>query len=126
MADTTELTPSQERFLHALLILPSITAAAEQAGIAERTARRWYALDHFQETFQAAKKQVFEHALDRLQTGMGKAIDALERNISEEAPPPVQVHAAQIILKQGIELHKMSDLERKIAALEQVLKDKTE
>lgn len=107
-----------------MLSLPSIVAAAQAAGVNDKTARRWLKLPHFQAAYKAAQKALFDEALSALLSGVDTAINTLKRNMtSEDVPPSTQVRAAQIWLEQAISLHKMSDLEQKIAELELFMKE---
>src|SRR5438067_2162002 len=121
--EETALTPKQELLITALLTPLSIVTAAKAAGIAEKTARRWLKLPHFQAAYQAAQKSLFNQALTGLMQKVDKAIETLDRNMdSKETPASTQVRAAQIMLEQAINVHKMSELEAKYAELEQLVK----
>lgn len=120
---TTELTPKQERLIEALLAGHNITLAAKVAGVADKTARRWLKLAHFQAAYKAAQKQIFDQALAGLMLKVDKAIACLDRNMDgEEVPASTQVRAAQIVIEQAVANYKMSELEAKYAELEQLVK----
>lgn len=119
----TELTPKQELLIEALLAGHNITLAAKVSGVADKTARRWLKLPHFKAAYKAAQKQVFDQALQGLMFKVEKAIHTLDRSMdSEDAPPGVQVRAAQLILEQAINVHKAEELEQRVIHLEERLK----
>lgn len=125
--DRTEkkLTAKQQDFIAALLSQPSIIAAARSIDLPEATAHRWLKLEHFQEAYHNAKQERFTTALEMLQAGVAVAIKTLHRNMtSEEAPPAVQIRAAQIWLEQALRIHEMSELEKKIADLEEIVMER--
>lgn len=127
--DTSEpvLTPKQQKLITSLLAGCTIIDAAQESGISEKTAHAWLKLPHVTTAYHEAQQQVFDEALRLLMLDTTDARLTL-RTIMQDtsAPHGNRVRAAQILLEQSIELHKLSDLERKLAVLEQVVKDKTE
>jgi phage terminase small subunit len=122
--DRNQLTSKQEAFLAAYLACSNITVAARTCGMAEKTARRLVKQSDFQEAYRAAKRELFNQALDGLREHVDKAINTLVRHMSaEETPAGAQIRAAQIYLEQAINVHKMSELEEKYAELERLVKD---
>lgn len=123
--DEKKLTAKQDAFIVALLSKPSLVAAARSIDVPEVTARRWFKLDHFQKAYRDAQQERFTDALSLLQTGVSVAIKALHKHMTnKDTPPAVQVRAAQIWLDQAISLHKMSELEQKIADLEEIVQER--
>ncbi|SRR6266568_1222507 len=122
---TTEdqpLTPKQDMVIELLLAGVNITGAAKQAGIAEKTARRWLKLPHFQQAYRIAQHSLFDQALTGLMNKVDKAINTLDRNMtSEDAPASTQVRAAQITIEQSISIYKTQQLEERISELERIL-----
>jgi|SRR5215472_13974997 len=118
-----QLNAKQEAFLVAYLACSNITVAAKTAGMADITARRLVKLPAFQDAYKAAKSELFNQALDGLREHVEKAIKTFARHMdAEETPPAAQIRAAQIVLEQAINVHKMSELEAKYAELEQLVK----
>src|SRR4051794_26526076 len=87
----------EEAALVALLSEPTIAAAATQAGIGESTLLRWMAEPEFKARYRAARRQVVESAIGRLQAVATKAVDTLERNLACGIPA-VEVGAAKAVL----------------------------
>lgn len=120
-----KLSAKQEAFIAALLSQPSIIAAARSIDLPEATAHRWLKLDHFKEAYHAAKQDRFTSALEMLQAGVSVAIKTLHKNMtSDDVPAGVQLRAAQIWLATAIDIHKMSELEQKIAELEEIVMER--
>lgn len=116
------LSPKQEMLIAELIGGNNITIAAKVAGIGDKTARRWLKLPHFQQAYKAAQKQVFETALAALLLKVEKAVDTLDRNMdSVEAPAAAQIRAAQIVLEQANNVHKMREMEERLGALENLV-----
>jgi hypothetical protein len=119
--ENSELTPKQEQFIAALVAGNTIVVASAVVGITERTAYRWFQLPHFNAAYKAVKQFAFDEALEGLRDCTKEAIDTLKLNL--KAPEPaVQVRAAHILLTQGMQVHKMEQLETRIQDLEEALK----
>ena len=96
---------------------PTIESAAKQADIGESTLRRWLAEPEFKAKYRAARRQVVEAAIGRLQSVATKAVDALERYLSCGIPA-VEVGAAKSVLDQAIKAVELVDLVERVEALE--------
>jgi phage terminase small subunit len=121
----TMLTAKQETFILAMLSAPSIVEAARIAGIGEKTGRRWLKLPHVHQAYQAAQQEVFEDCLTTLKLTMHDAVLTLRQAIKDtEIPASTRVRAAQIIIEQALELHKVAELEQQIAELQELVKDR--
>lgn len=112
----------KEKAITALLSLPTVTAAAAEVGVTERTIRRWLADDpEFIAEYRQARSAAFQAALSRLQALAGDAVECLERNLKAEAEG-VQVRAALGVL----ELAKgaaADDLAERLATLETLVRE---
>jgi hypothetical protein len=71
-----------EALIAALLSESTQEAAAAKAGISERKARNWLARSDFVAAYRAARRQVVEQAVARLQ--QAAAVDALTANLTAE------------------------------------------
>ena len=117
------LTTKQEQLIMLLVSGVNVSAAAHNASIGERTAYRWLKLPHFQAAYKAAQRQLFDQALTGLMLKVDKAITTLDRHMDgEDTPASSQIRAAQLVLEQAINIHKMAELEAKYAELEQLVK----
>lgn len=125
ISDQEKTTPKQDTFIQSLLAGNSIVTSAKAVGIAEKTAHLWLKLPSVQKAYRDAQHHVFDEALTGLMLDVGEARATLVAIMKDdEATPSVRVRAAQIILERAIEIHKVSELEEKIAELEQLVKER--
>jgi len=117
----------QERAISALLNAPSLREAAKEAGISEATLHRWLKEDDFQTSYRAAKKELVNHAICRLQRAAGKAVDALKEIIEDKKnPASSRVSAAKTILETSIKAFEIEELEKRISAIEKLVQEREE
>ena len=112
----------QARAISALLGEPTIARAAEKAGVAESTLRRWIAGPEFAAEYRAARRAVVEGAIGRVQQAATLAVDALARNLTCGIPA-VEVGAAKAVLDQAMKGVELLDLAERVAALERANDD---
>jgi hypothetical protein len=103
MSGRTKLNRKQESAIAALLTAPTHAAAAAAAGVGEATLYRWLKLPEFRWAFRNARRRLVDDAVVRLQAATGRAVDALERNLTA-GQPAVQVRAAVAVLDQLVKL----------------------
>lgn len=114
----TKVSPHQDRAIVGLLRERSTAAAADYAGVNERTLRRWMAEDEgFIEAYREARRRALEHAIARLERASAKAADALEGNL-DCGKPSVVARSAVAILTLAMRGHEMTDVERRLEELE--------
>ena len=116
-----KLSRKQEDLLAALLVSPSVNAAAKSSGISESTARRWLQLPDFASAYRAARREGVTHAVALLQRNAGAAVAAILRNLKEDQPPQIQLRAAELALKFSMEGIELEDLAARVAELEERL-----
>jgi len=86
---------TQERAILALLSEKTLGAAAQSAGIGERTLRRWLTEDaEFAADYDAARLATFKAVMSRVQAMSAKAVDTLEDLLNAEKHPSVRLGAA--------------------------------
>jgi hypothetical protein len=121
MAGTEEknLTSKQLKLLLNLLSAPTISLAAKEAGIGERTAFRFLADPIFQRHYQKAKRQQVGQAISRLQQVSGEAVSTLTTIAADpEAPASSRVSAARVILETAFRGTELEALESRLEELE--------
>lgn len=119
-----KLSMKQQRLITALCSGHTITAAARIADCNEKTAHIWLKQTHVQAAYQEAQNEMFSQALKSLLHVVEDAVKTLKTiMIDQDQPASARIRAAQILLEQAIEIHKVSDLEAKIAELEQAVKE---
>lgn len=110
----------EEAAIAALLLLPTIKAAAKHAAISEATLRRWMADPGFAEAYRAERRAALERATGQLQAA---AVDAavvlrlVARDVA--APAAARVTAASRILELAYRASELEDFEGRITELEQ-------
>jgi transposase-like protein len=114
-----KLSHKQERAIAALLVAPSVTAAAQQIGVNENTLLRWLKDAAFQTTYRDARRAVVQHAIVQVQRATAEAVETL-RNVMQaaDAPASAKVSAAKAILETAVKAVELEDLEARITALE--------
>ena len=107
----------QEQALAALLVAPTIRAAADQAGLGEATLRRWLRDPDFAAAYREARYRVVEAAHVSLVSAVEEAVCGLRRNLTC-GTPSVEVRAAVAVLDQANRAHELLDLAGRVARLE--------
>ncbi len=114
----------QGRAISALLQAQSLKEAAKEAGISEATLHRWLKDEAFQMAYRAAKKEVVDHAICRLQQSSGKAVKALVEILEyAKNPASARVSAARTILETSMKAVELEDLEKRISDLEKIVRE---
>ena len=107
----------REEAILALLIEPTIEAAAKRAGVSDVTLWRWMQEPDFRDRYRQARRQVLEGAIASLQQSAGEAATTLRALLKAESES-VRLGAARAILDQATKGADLLDLEARIAALE--------
>lgn len=111
------LNPTQQKALAALLTCPTKTAAAQKAGIAVMTMRRYLANPEFQQEYRRAFSELVTDATRQAQQALSPALSALRDIVedSEEAASS-RIGAARALLEYGLRLTEFSDILRDLEA----------
>ena len=110
----------KEQAVVALLVQPTISEAAKQVGIGERTLLRWMKRDDFQAIYRAARREVMSQAIAHLQQATVEAVATLRSVMkNESAPASAKVTAARIILDLALKVAEVEDLGQRLTTLEQ-------
>jgi hypothetical protein len=114
-----KMSRKQEALISGLLIKGTIAAAAAEAGIGERTARRWLQEKSFLIAYRAARQQLVEHSVARLQKAMQFSCTAL-LEILKNGSESNRLTAAKVILDYGLKgmdtdiLSRLEELEKRL------------
>jgi len=106
----------------ALLTEPTIVAAAQMVGVSEKTLDRWLADPTFAATYRAARKKVFDQAVNTLRAASTEAVQTL-RDALSDVSSSIRLRAALGILDFGIKITEMTDIEERLTALERRAQD---
>jgi hypothetical protein len=118
---TDPLAPRQHQAITALLTERTQADAAAKAEVAEQTLRRWLATDRaFLAAYRAARRQVMDGVIGRLQQAGAAAVDALERNLTCGKPAD-EVRAAVAVLGHAARGLEVADLLERVEDLERLL-----
>jgi len=126
LKDSAEkLPPRQEQALAALLTSPSVREAAEVVKVSEGTIWRYLRDPAFSARYKAARRDVTEHLIMRLQAASTKAAKVLISVAEDgEAPSSARVSAARAIIENALKGAELRDLMERIEALEAAQKGK--
>jgi F420-0:gamma-glutamyl ligase len=102
----------------------SVGAAAEQAGVTDRTVRRKLSDPEFRRQVADLRGELMSRALDRMTDNMTRAADVLA-GLLDEQNPAVRLRAARSLLTLGLRLRDSIDLNNRIRDLEDELARKT-
>lgn len=115
-----ELTPRQEKAVHALLAAKTMDEAAQVAGCDPKTLWRWRKEPEFRAALDAARRELFSAAADKLRLGAGEAVAALRRVLADpETAPAVVVQSAAVILSHCFRAVELADISERLDALEE-------
>ncbi len=117
MIQRTDLSERQRKALDALLATPTITAAAERAGVGRATLYRYMGDADFAAVYREERGLLVDQAVAGLQKiGVG-AVSVLARNFQAENPH-VQLRAARTALEFMFKATELYDIEERLRALE--------
>ncbi len=125
MSGWTKLPHKQEMLIAALLTEPTHAAAAVKAGVSEATLHRWLRHPEFQAAYRLARRGIVESAIGRLQQATGRAVEALERNLTC-GHAGSEIRAALGVLDQALKAVELIDLAGRIEELERRILNKPE
>jgi hypothetical protein len=106
----------------ALLTERTIEEAADRAGVSARTLKNWLAEPDFCAAYRAARRQLVEGAVGRLQEASGKAVDALVA-LLDCGHAPTRARAAMGILERSVRAIETTDLMERLEAMERRLSE---
>jgi len=116
------LTSKQKKGLAALLTRPTITAAAAQAGVTEKTLYRWLGQPAFSAELKAKQVGIIDAAAGGLVAGLTQALDTLAELMTDGHGENVRRSAASEWLDQCLMIRENTDLERRLTELERQVK----
>lgn len=114
---------ANEALILALASGVTVEAAARQAGVSERTAHRRMKDPSFRQRIHQVRAEMVGQGAGRLTAAAMNAIDTLQGLLAAESES-VRLGAATKIIELGSKLREGAEMEERIAALEQALRDK--
>lgn len=120
MPQNDTLTQQQQRAINALLVSPSLTAAAKSTGVARKTLYRWMEDPAFRAALDAAESEVLDGVSRRLLALAEKAADKLDA-LLDSSNDNVRLRAASVTLDILMRLRELRDVERRLTELERMM-----
>ena len=96
-----------------------MSAAAQKAGVAERTLYRWRQDEAFRREVDQARADMFSRALGCMAEGAASAALVLRHLCLKAKSENVKLGAARALLEQGPKLRDSVELEERLRALEE-------
>lgn len=113
------MTSNQKRALAALVKTRSIREAAAQAGIDERSIRRYLKDPDFLQEYRQIQAEILTDARESAQGSIAPALETLQEICTDtEARNSDRITAAKTLLEWACRLTELTDLEERITALE--------
>ena len=123
MSDNGRLTERQQRVIPHLLASPSTEEACRRAKINKTTVYEWLKEETFRQELKRQRDAVIERALDNLKANISKATETLVKLLDSDKEP-IQARAAEDIIEFTQKALEHEDLEKRIGALEESIKQK--
>jgi hypothetical protein len=112
-----KLIRKHEQAVAALLVEPTMAAAAARYGVGQTTLRRWLQAPTFNDAYRSARRTVVDGTVAALQQPAGDAVACQRRNLTC-GQAGVEVRAATAILEQVLSTADRADLEARLRRLE--------
>jgi AcrR family transcriptional regulator len=103
-----------------LLSIPAEVACRE-AKISKQTVYRWFKNAAFNDELQKLRNESFEAASSKVRLGAEGAVDVFLKLMEGAEDEPLRIRCAQTILSHAVELRKLEGLEKRLAAIEEVI-----
>ena len=117
--ETAPLKGKQSKAIDALVSCDTVEGACKVAGVSKSTIYRYMKDPAFDKELKAAKRQLVNRAILRLQQTTGDAARALaEICRDKDAPASSRVTAAKAILDGALKAVEIEDIEQRITTLE--------
>jgi hypothetical protein len=125
MTTEARITPKQEKAIIALLSEPTLKAAAEKAGITEKTLWGWQKEDAFKAVYMQARRLAVQQATARLQTVTGEAVGVLREVMNDKAAKESErVSAAKAVIELAYRGIDLEDFGKRLEVIETALKER--
>lgn len=122
MTTERDLTPKQTKAIVALLTCPTITEAANEAGVSKRTLQRWLDDPGFRAELTIREGEALSGITRRLVGLADQAVKSIAEILSDPGLPSLtKLRAAEAVLSNLLKLRDQVDIENRIAKLERTL-----
>jgi hypothetical protein len=121
------LPAKQMRAMLALLEHPTLKEAAAAVGVGETTLWRWSQEPSFKAAYMDARREAVKQSIAHLQSATGEAVTCLRDVMkSAKASDAAKVSAARAVLEMAMKSVELEDLAERVAALEDLAKQREE
>ena len=118
-AKNGKLNARQERAIAALLVEPTVTAAAAKANVPERTLYRWLDEPAFTAAYRAVRRKAVKQTVARLQRASAPVVSILlQLAASEQTPAAARIAACRAVLEYTFKAVELEDLDERLSELE--------
>ena len=115
-----KLNARQEQAIAALLMEPTVTAAADKANVPERTLYRWLDEPGFTAAYREARRKAVKQTVARLQRASAPVVSILlQLAASDHTPATARVAACRAVLDYTFKAVELEDLDERLRALEE-------
>lgn len=113
----------RDQLLNALMAFPTVTQAAQAAGVSRTRAYELMAEPEFRDELNRAKRTTLEASTRYMQTAVSECVETLMGIVRDESnAPQVRINAAQVVLSNARAFTEAVDLVPRIEALEELAK----
>lgn len=123
MAEIGRLPGKQARAIEALLTCATVRAAAEQAGVPERTLFRWLGEDAFSNELATRRREIQKQVLSSITEHAESAIRELAELATGSESDHVRRAACKDILETCLKVQAQLDTDERLARLERILEN---
>ena len=114
----------QEAAIAAMLTQRNMEEAARAAGIGLTTLLRWSKLPEFEAAYREARRAAFGQSIARLQHASSAAVSTLLKvMVDPNSPASSRVRAADSVLDHTLKAIEIEDIEVRVSAIEQSMKE---
>jgi hypothetical protein len=115
----------KEQAIAALLMCPSLPAAAANCGISESTLRRWLRNESFAWRYRQERTRMLDSTVNLLRQKSIAAVETLAGIADDKGSPAgARVSAARSLVELAIKGAEVQDLEERLTELEEIAKEK--
>ena len=116
------MTPNQTKALAALLTCKSRTEAARACGLSTKTLQGYEKDPAFADALERGRREALADAAHRIAAGYSETVDTLQDIVQNpDTPDASRVAAARVLLEYGIKYAEMTDINRRLDKLEELL-----
>ena len=119
MSRSGKLSDRQRKALDALLVTPTVVAAAERCGLSRATIFRYLRDPEFKKRYAEERAHLTDQTVAGLQKLGISAVNALRRNLDAESDPSAQIRAARSVLQYLFKGVEQVEIEERLRALEE-------